>query len=69
MLSDISRQVIFLSCLCGSEHTSDKNFKRIDFLSCLCGSELGLARVLMAAIFLSCLCGSERCVFVIPTPV
>ncbi|EIR05600.1 hypothetical protein YPPY34_2862 [Yersinia pestis PY-34] len=34
--------VVFLSCLCSSEHYLNGIFFGADFLSCLCGSELAI---------------------------
>jgi len=52
--------VIFLSCLCGSEHPQRAGQGPRQFLSCLCGSEHDLSATGGDAHFLSCLCGSEH---------
>ena len=51
---------IFLSCLCGSDHTEGKGTGAVQFLSCLCGSDLATAGEAAAEFFLSCLCGSDH---------
>ena len=51
--------LIFLSCLFGSELTSQPANPGDDFLSCLCGSELTPTHWILTQAFLSCLCGSE----------
>ena len=51
--------MIFLSCLCGSELTTRPDLTLVQFLSCLCGSEHEGVAVTGLGEFLSCLCGSE----------
>ena len=59
-MRDALDEMMFLSCLCGSERATAQSGPDIAFLSCLCGSERNLISSEVIAIFLSCLCGSER---------
>ncbi len=52
--------LLFLSCLCGSEHDNGGQGGNDGFLSCLCGSERQTRVADGRLNFLSCLCGSER---------